>query len=63
MPRQKSCSVPGCAASTDAKKAVLAGVGTKAEIFTARKENRTRFAAWSAAIGLRYGRLQSTHIM
>lgn len=68
MPRQKFCSVPGCLSTTDViKREQEAFLSTFCEkctvqrpcrcpapdIYTTRRETRTKFASWCAAIGLK----------
>lgn len=68
MPRQKFCSVPGCLSTTDVIKreqeAFLSAYCSRCsverpcrcpapDIYTTRRETRTKFASWCNAIGLR----------
>lgn len=68
MPRQKFCSVPGCLSTTDVIKReqeiFLSAYCSRCsiqrpcrcpapDIYTTRRETRTKFASWCNAIGLR----------
>ena len=68
MPRQKFCSVPGCLSTTDSVKreqeSFLAAYCERCssprpcrcsapDIYTTRRETRTKFNSWCSAIGLK----------